>query len=71
MALTVIVLGIVMTLNFSRIMVSSQEAERKKHVDELAARDASERSTTEAIRRVSSQGLAEEALLAPDGVSGG
>jgi Protein of unknown function (DUF1640) len=61
---TLMVLG---TLNYSRYMTQAQETERMNYAKELA--DAEEVSNT--VRKGSSQGLAEEALLAPEGVGGG
>jgi len=55
------------TLNYSRYMTSLQDAERKKHERELQA--AANLSTS--AKHGTTAGLAEEALLAPDGVTGG
>jgi hypothetical protein len=71
MALIVITLGIIITINFSRMLVSNHENEKKKQAEDRAALRATDVFTTEAIRKGSTQGLAEEALLAPEGVGGG
>jgi hypothetical protein len=55
------------TLNYSRYMTTTQETERKKHAQEMAASE----EVVHSIRQGSTTGLSEEVLLAPEGVSGG
>ncbi|KAF2672368.1 hypothetical protein BT63DRAFT_370096 [Microthyrium microscopicum] len=55
------------TLNYSRYMTGVQEAERKKHTADMAAVE----HDSVAVQKGSIHGLAEEMLLAPEGVSNG
>jgi len=55
------------TLNYARYMMATQEAERKKHARELVGVE----EVNEAVKTGTVHGLAEEVLLAPEGVSGG
>jgi len=61
---TVMVLG---TLNYSRYMIATQEAERKKHARDMASVEEEQIATI--VERGSSRELAEEVLLGPEGVS--
>lgn len=55
------------SLNYSRYMVATQEAERKKHAKDMAQQE----QITAIVERGSTHGLAEEVLLGPEGVVGG
>jgi hypothetical protein len=67
MALAISSLMVVGTLNYSRYMAATQEAERKKLESDYAAAE----QITRAVAKGSAQGLAEEVILAPEGVSNG
>jgi len=67
MAIAIATIMVLATLNYSRFMTVSQEEERKKHAQAMKAAA----QLTTSVRHASTQGLAEEALLAPDGVTSG
>lgn len=67
LAIAIVAVMVLGTFNYSRYMTTLQEAERKKHQDELAAAE----EVYEAIQKSGTDGLVEEALLAPDGATGG
>jgi hypothetical protein len=67
MAIVISVFMVLGTMNYSRYMTTSQKVEREAHAKAVAA---SEEVLT-SVEKAGTQGLSEEALLAPEGVSGG
>ena len=66
-AIAISTIMVLATLNYSRYMTSVQEAERNKYAQEMQAAE----EVTTSVKQGSTLGLSEEALLAPDGVTGG
>jgi hypothetical protein len=67
LAIAISVVMVLATMNYSRYMTSSQKVERERHAKEMAANE----EVLTSVQNGSTQGLSEEALLAPEGVSGG
>jgi hypothetical protein len=67
MALLFGAIMIIGSLQYSKYMVATQEAERKKHAKDMATQT----QTAELVEKGSTRGFAEEVLLGPDGVGGG
>jgi Tfp pilus assembly protein PilE len=67
LAIAIVAVMVLGTFNYSSYMTTLQEAERKKHQDELEA----VQEAYEALQKGGSEALVEEALLAPDGATGG
>jgi hypothetical protein len=67
MALAISSLMVLGTLNYFRYMSTAKEVKRKKQESDHAAAD----QLTREVTKGSSQGLSEEVILAPEGVSGG
>ena len=64
-ALAIATLMVLGTLNYSRYMTTTQAEERKKHVSEMMKNE----DVDKMVRKGSTDGLGEEALLAPEGIS--